>query len=223
MANLPWQEINSVFLDMDGTLLDLYFDNHFWQEHVPKRYGEMHGLSLQEAKAAIYPRFKNAEGTLDWYCIDYWSTELGLDIVKLKKEVDHLIAVHPYVIDFLLAVKASGRRLLMVTNAHVKSLELKMEQTQLAGYFDHIISSHELGAAKESPEFWNKFRAVEVFDNSTSLLVDDSLPVLHAARNYGIAHLLAIYKPDTRRPVKDVEDFNAIHGFDEIMPTSFPS
>jgi len=218
MANLPWQKINSVFLDMDGTLLDLNFDNHFWQEHVPKRYGELHGLSTDEAKVAIYPKFKRAEGTLDWYCLDYWSTELGLDIVKLKKEVNHLIAVHPYVIDFLMAVKASGRRLLLVTNAHVKSLELKMEQTRLAGYFDHIICSHDVGAAKESSTFWNRFKAIEPFDNDTSLLVDDSLPVLRAARAYGISHLLAIHKPDTCRPANDVADFNAIYGFNEIMP-----
>ncbi|NOZ53675.1 MAG: GMP/IMP nucleotidase [Gammaproteobacteria bacterium] len=218
MTSLPWYKINSVFLDMDGTLLDLNFDNHFWQEHVPKRYGELRGLSLEDAKAEIYPRFKNAEGTLDWYCIDYWSTELGLDIEKLKKEVDHLIAVHPHVIDFLVAVKASGRRLLLVTNAHVKSLALKMEQTQLAGYFDHIICSHDLGAAKETPVFWDKFKAIEAFDNNATLLVDDSLPVLRAAKNYGISHLLAIYKPDTCRPANDVAEFNAIHGFDDIMP-----
>ena len=43
-APLPWPEIHTVLLDMDGTLLDLRFDNHFWRELVPERYAERHGL-----------------------------------------------------------------------------------------------------------------------------------------------------------------------------------
>ena len=217
-TNLPWNDIETVLLDMDGTLLDLNFDNHFWQEHVPLRYAEQHNMSLEESKAALYPKFRNAEGTLDWYCVDYWSSQLGLDIAKLKKEVDHLIAVHPHVVDFLEAVKASGRRMLLVTNAHVKSLEIKMEQTQLAGHFDHIVVSHDLGYAKESMEFWSKLKSLEPYNNKNTLLVDDSLPVLRAAQRYGIAHLLAVRKPDTKRDEKDVGEFNAIYHFEEVMP-----
>lgn len=216
--DIQWNCIETVLLDMDGTLLDLNFDNHFWQEHVPLRYAELHNLSLEESKAILFPKFRSAEGTLDWYCIDYWSSQLGLDIPKLKKEVDHLIAIHPHVMEFLEAVRATGRRLLLVTNAHVKSLELKMDQTQLAGHFDHIVVSHDLGYAKESYAFWDKLTAIEPYKKESTLLVDDSLPVLRAAQHYGIAHLLAVRKPDTRREEKNVEGFKAIYHFDDIMP-----
>ena len=40
-----WENIETVLLDMDGTLLDLHFDNHFWLQHVPVCYAEKHGLS----------------------------------------------------------------------------------------------------------------------------------------------------------------------------------
>jgi len=215
---INWTEIKTVLLDMDGTLLDLNFDNHFWQEHVPLRYAELNKLTLAQAKDVLYPKFKNAEGTLDWYCVDYWSSQLGMDIPKLKKEVNHLIAVHPHVVDFLEAVKYSGRRMLLVTNAHVKALEIKMEQTQLAGHFDHIVVSHDLGVPKETHDFWEKLKQIESYDERSTLLVDDSLPVLRAARNYGIKHLLAVRKPDTQRDEKDVEEFEAIYHFDDIMP-----
>lgn len=215
---IQWDRIETVLLDMDGTLLDLNFDNHFWQEHVPLRYAELHNLNIEDSKAVLFPKFRSAEGTLDWYCIDYWSSELGLDIPKLKKEVDHLIAIHPHVVEFLEAVRSTGRRLLLVTNAHVKSLEIKMEQTRLAGHFDHIVVSHDLGYAKESYEFWDKLKSIEPYKETETLLVDDSLPVLRAAQRFGIAHLLAVRKPDTRREEKDVEEFKAIYHFDDIMP-----
>jgi len=215
---IDWQRIETVLLDMDGTLLDLNFDNHFWQEHVPLRYSELHGIDVDAAKNILYPKFRSAEGTLDWYCVDYWSSQLGLDIPKLKKEVNHLIAIHPHVVDFLEAVNSSGRRLLLVTNAHVKALEIKMEQTQLAGHFDHIVVSHDLGVPKETRQFWEKLKAIEPYVEQSTLLVDDSLPVLRAAKAYGIGQLLAIRKPDTRREEKDVQEFDAIYHFSEIMP-----
>jgi putative hydrolase of the HAD superfamily len=215
---IDWQHIDTVFLDMDGTLLDLHFDNHFWLEHVPLRYGEKHGLDADSAKAALYPRFKNVEGTMDWYCLDYWSRELDLDIVELKREVDHLIALHPYVIDFLDAVRRSRRRLVLVTNAHIKSLDLKMQKTQLQGHFDRLVCSHDFGLPKEDVRFWELLQQEEPFAPARTLLVDDSLPVLRSARGYGIAHLLAVHQPDTRSPAKNVEDFEAINSFKDIMP-----
>jgi hypothetical protein len=62
---------------MDGTLLDLRFDNFFWQELIPSRYAALHGLPHEEAVAVLTPRFEAARGTLEWYCLDHWSRELG--------------------------------------------------------------------------------------------------------------------------------------------------
>ncbi len=215
---ISWPQINTVLLDMDGTLLDLHYDNHFWQVHVPQRYAEKHALSLDAARAQLFPRFRRAEGTLDWYCVDYWTRELGLDIALLKAEVDHLIAVHPHVIEFLRAVRAKGKRIVLVTNAHGKSLALKLERTQLGGHFDAVVCSHDLGMPKEHLGFWEKMQQVESFDKDRALLIDDSLPVLRSAHHYGIAQLLAIKNPDSRGPEKDAGEFRALGSFREIMP-----
>lgn len=217
---INWQEIKTVLLDMDGTLLDLHFDNHFWLEHMPRRYADMKGVTLDEARDDLLSRYKAVEGTMDWYCVDYWTEQLGMDIAALKEEVDHLIAVHPYVIDFLNQVRDSGRRAVLVTNAHMKSLKLKMERTQLAGHLDAVICAHDLGRPKEDPEFWEQLQQVEPFEFDSTLLVDDSLPVLRSARNAGIAQLLCVHKPDTQAPDKDVEDFEAIRFFTDILPIS---
>jgi putative hydrolase of the HAD superfamily len=218
MQMIDWQRIDTVFLDMDGTLLDLNFDTYFWLEHVPQRYSEKHGVALEVAKAQLMERYQALLGTIDWYSIDYWTRELELDIALLKEEVDHLIAVHPYVTDFLDAVRAAKKRVVLVTNAHMKSLELKMDRTRLGGHFDRLVCSHDLGLPKEAPEFWERLQEVERFEPQRTLLVDDSLPVLRSARAYGIGWLLAVYEPDTRQPRRDVAEFDAIETFRDILP-----
>lgn len=216
---IDWDKIDTVLLDMDGTLLDLYFDNFFWRQHVPLRYAEKYELEVDEAKQKLFPLFRSVEGTIEWYCVDYWSETLGLDIAALKAEVDHLIAVHPDVLPFLNAVRESDRRSVLVTNAHQKALTLKMDRTGLHEHLDLIICAHEFGMPKEDTSFWETLKKDVDYDPDRSLLVDDSLPVLRSARQYGIAQLLAVYQPDTRGPQREVEDFQAINSFAEIMPT----
>ena len=215
---IDWDQIDSVFLDMDGTLLDLHFDNHFWLEHVPLRYAESRNLPLEQAKRELLRRYKDVEGTLRWYCIDHWSCELGLDIALLKQEVDHLIAVHPYVTEFLERLSARGKRRVLVTNAHQKSIELKMGKTRLAGHFDRIICAHDLGVAKETGDFWERVQVVEPFDPDRTLFVDDSLRVLAAARAYGFRWLLAILEPDSKQSAQITDDFPAVEHFAGLLP-----
>jgi 5'-nucleotidase len=215
---IDWENIDSVFLDMDGTLLDLNFDNHFWQEFIPARYAVANGIDKEKAKSLLAPRFRAMEGRLEWYCLDYWTEQLKLDIAGLKAEVAGLIAVLPHVIEFLEAVRATGKQLLLVTNAHRKSLGLKMEKTCLNSFFHGIISSHDLGFPKENPEFWHRLQARQAFDSQRTLMVDDSLSVLRAARNYGIRHVIAIAKHDSTRPARHITEFPAIEDFREIAP-----
>lgn len=216
---IDWHVIDTVLLDMDGTLLDLHYDNHFWLQHVPTRFAEKHGLPFDVAHRDLLARYQRMAGTMQWYCVDHWTGELGLDIERLKQEVAHLIAVHPHVVPFLERVRSLGKRVVMVTNAHHKSLALKMERTGLDRHFDRLICAHEFGIPKEHAEFWHRLQAREPFAAARTLLIDDSLPVLRAARTYGIGHLLAVYQPDTQQPRKNVEDFSAIDSFAQITPT----
>jgi len=215
---LDWANIDTVLLDMDGTLLDLHFDNHFWLEYVPARYAAKHDLAFDEAKTRCLAKYETVAGTLDWYCVDHWTEQLGLDIALLKAEVDYLIAVLPHVTDFLDLLATAGKRRVLVTNAHQKSLALKMDRTRLHHRLDALVSSHEIGLAKEHPRFWEQLREREPFDKTRTLFVDDSLSVLRAARDHGIANLLAIRYPDRRQAVRDVDEFPAVVDFAEVIP-----
>ncbi|MCC6135212.1 MAG: GMP/IMP nucleotidase [Candidatus Contendobacter sp.] len=215
---LPWTQIETVLLDMDGTLLDLRFDNYFWRELIPRRYAERHGLPLTEAQAEVKARTQAIEGTLNWYCLDHWGQELALDIMAIKREIAHLIAVHPHVLTFLDALGDAGKRIVLVTNAHPHSLALKMEKTELAGHFDALICAHDLGLVKEQPEFWPRLQEIESFDPVTTLLVDDNPAILHTALTYGIAYLVTVLQPDSSAPPHPPGEFAAIHHFSELLP-----
>jgi putative hydrolase of the HAD superfamily len=214
---IDWKEIDTVLLDMDGTLLDLNFDNHFWKEFVPLKFAQQKGISICSAKQQLVPQFKSMEGKLEWYCLDYWSNTLQLDIAGLKAEISGLIAVLPHVTEFLEKLQQSSQKVLLVTNAHRDSLGLKMEKTCLQPFFDGIISSHDLGFPKEHAEFWQLLQQQRPFDKKTTLLIDDSLAVLDSAKLFGIAHLVSVSKPDSKQPKKDVTGYPAIEDFRELM------
>lgn len=216
---IDWSAIDTVLLDMDGTLLDLHFDNHFWLEHLPKRYAEKHGLHPERTQTELHTRYDHLRGKLQWYCLDYWREELGMDIVSLKKEVQHLIRVHPHVIDFLDYARADGKRVLLVTNAHRDSLMLKLERTPLGGHVDEAVCSHDYGLPKEHLDFWAALQADHPFAPSRTLLVDDNLAVLASARDFGIRWLLGVRQPDTQKPpVTEAQGFEVLNGFDALLP-----
>jgi 5'-nucleotidase len=149
---IPWQAIDTLLLDMDGTLLDLHYDNYFWLEHLPVAFADKHGLDLSSAKTQLECQIKNIEGTLQWYCLDYWSEQLNLDIAQLKSEISHKIALHTTTLDFLNALKAQNKTVILATNAHRTSLKIKMHAAGIEHYFHALVSSHDYQAPKEHPD-----------------------------------------------------------------------
>ena len=216
---IDWTDIDTVLLDMDGTLLDLAFDNWFWQRHVPEQYALSRGLDYPEAERILHDWITSHLGTLNWYCLDFWTRELGLDIADLKRSVAHRISVRPGAEAFLESLAGGPRRVIMVTNAHRQALDLKLERTGIDRYFDALVSSHDYGHAKEEQAFWHRLRDAHPFDPRRALLVDDSLPVLHSGRLYGLGHLASIRQPDSSLAARnDTDPFPAIDDFLRVLP-----
>ena len=215
---INWNEIDTVLLDMDGTLLDRHFDDHFWLEHVPKRYSAERDIPLEEAKELLYGFFRSQENTLNWTDLDYWSDRLGLDIPLLKMEVDHMIAVHPFVVEFLLFLKQHGKGIYLVTNAHSKTLALKMRKTRLGPYFDGIVSAHDLGLPKEEPEFWGRLKGRIPYDPGRTLLGEDSETNLTTAASYGIEYLVYVSRFSSNVVPIASKRFSSIHYFNQLIP-----
>ncbi len=217
-ANLDWSQIDTILLDMDGTLLDLHFDWHFWMEYLPQAYADKNGLTLEQANEIIHTKINSQQGTLNWYCLDYWTEVLDLPIAELKKEIKHLIQMHPNVIRFLSTLKQMGKTVIMVTNAHRDSLALKLEMTEIGRHFDMLISAHDFGLPKEDIRIWSEIQKVYPYDPQRTLLVDDNLHALSTAQQFGIRHLLCAVHVSPKMDRIDPQGFDYFEHFSEITP-----
>lgn len=215
--DLDWTNIETVFLDMDGTLLDLHFDNYFWLEHLPNHLASQRQQSRKEVEAALYQHMQDTRGTLDWYCLDYWCDYLQIDVVSLKHEVANRIAIKAHVEDFFKHLHAMNKRVVLLTNAHHKTIALKFGYVDLERYFDRIISSHSIGYAKEDERFWDQLVTVEPINKAKCLFIDDNLDVLRAAKHYGVGHLLSIHQPDSQKQPQDTQEFIALQCYQQLM------
>ncbi|MGH2620030.1 MAG: HAD-IA family hydrolase, partial [Anaerolineales bacterium] len=212
-----WRDCDTVLLDMDVTLLDLSFDNWFWREAVPRCLARVQGEPADEIRVRLFEKFARKQGSLDWYCLDYWTAELGLDLRALKIASSHRIRYLPGAREFLRRAVTTGKRLVLVTNAHGDALEVKKGVAGLGRFFEACITSHEFGVPKETADFWPQLRDRLGFEADRTLLVDDSLPVLDAAAEYGIAAVVAITRPDTRQPPRQMQRHHAVEGVASLM------
>jgi len=213
----PWDDVTWVLLDMDGTLLDKHFDDYFWETLVPEEYARRQGMPLALARDLVFARYQREEGTLNWTDIDFWSRELELDIPALKEGIRHLIEVHPDTENFLKFLQLKDKRIALVTNAHYKTLNLKMNHTGLLDYFDAVISSFDLGSPKEETRFWEILLERLHFDPAHTLLVDDNADALAAARTFGIKYPFFKAKSSSRLGPENHPDFPSIESFHELM------
>jgi len=212
-----WRDIDTVLLDLDGTLLDQAYDNHIWRDLVPQRFAVANSLELNSAYAEIARRFAERSGTLDWYCIEYWTRALGIDIGALHREVRSHVAWLPGAREFLAAVRAQGKRTVLLTNSHPIALAVKHEESGVLDLLDDAITSHDFGHPKEDPRFWDAAIARFGFDPARSLFADDNSKMLEAAKNAGVRWVYGVRHWDTKGSRREHADHDAVDAVVDLL------
>ncbi|MCZ6709837.1 MAG: GMP/IMP nucleotidase [Gammaproteobacteria bacterium] len=215
---VDWDRIDTVLLDMDGTLLDLHYDNTLWNHLLPARYGKARNLSLETARSVLFEHMALIRGQMTFYCLDHWAEFTGLDIVSLHHELTELISYRPHAEAFLHWLQIHGKRAVLVTNAHRGSLQVKNAHSDITAKLNADVSAHDYGIPKEAAGFWARLIDEEPYDPEKTLLIDDNDSVLNAAREFGIGHLLTVTQPDSNRPPRESENFPTFNAFHEILP-----
>ena len=217
VPDVSWDDVETVMLDMDGTLLDKHFDDYFWEVYLPEHYSLLHHISVEEASRELRARYQAVENSLQWADLEYWSHTLDLDLPELKLRINHLIGVHPYVIEFLEFCLKKRKKLYLVTNAHSTALSIKLEKTSIGAWFDRVICAEDVGFAKEEAAFWPRLQDMLGFLPAKTLLADDTEKVLRAAEAFGLGHLIHIAHSSSRRPPCYSTRYPSIDYFKELI------
>lgn len=220
---IEWNEIDDVLLDMDGTLLDRHFDNFFFEEELPRRYAALRALPFEEARERLIAMYRSVEGELAWTDLNYWTRRVGIDVVAMHKELDHMIGFLPGAEEFLRHLRQLGKRVTIVTNAHSTGVSVKVAKTGLDRYVNRIVDAFEVGYLKMRPEYWPNCQQLLSFDPSRTLFMDDDEGCLMAAKEFGVAHLVHSAKSSSQLPPAPLSQFFSIAGFAPLLNGRSPA
>jgi putative hydrolase of the HAD superfamily len=213
---LDWNLVDDVLLDMDGTLLDRHFDNFFFEEELPRRYAALHGLGFEDARDRLMAMYRSVEGELDWTNLQYWTKRIGIDVVAMTRELDHMIDFLPDAEWFLQHVKTLGKRAVILTNAHTAGVEIKRAKTGIDRHVTRIVDAFEVGHLKMRAEYWPTCQRLVGFNPARALYVDDDEACLAAAQAFGIGHILHSAKSSSQLPPQPSSRFRSIENFSEL-------
>jgi putative hydrolase of the HAD superfamily len=215
--NIDWRSIDDVLLDMDGTLLDLHYDATFWLNNVHSIVANLTGEPEHVIQERFHRELKKHEGTLAWYCTDYWADFFGIDLIEAKQQLAHLIRFRPHAEQFLNVLNSLPLRTLIATNAHPDVIQLKLNVVPLEDMVDGIVSSHQYGVAKEHPDFWRALFDEYAINPDRALFMDDSSKVLDAADRAGVREVVEIRHPNLSEPPRSTWK-QGLDDFDVLFP-----
>jgi putative hydrolase of the HAD superfamily len=180
-----------VSFDLDGTVTDISFADSVWLEGIPRFFADKNGVSLEDAKRQVMGEYARVgKDRLEWYDLGYWIEKLCLDVRPeiLLNSFQHKIKIYPEVVEVLEEFSSEGFRLIIVSNARREFVNLELQKTNIARYFERVYSStSDFGLIKKTAELYRKIcRICNVFPNEVTHVGDDHTFDFEIPRRLGI-------------------------------------
>ena len=216
---IEWNAIDTVLLDMDGTLLDDHYEDFFWDVEVPKRYAAKYIITTKEANKRLQKLYYKHEKSMAWSDIDFWEKELDMKLWSIRHQLRHLVRLHPHTIRFLRFLKKHKKRIYLVTASHPKDIDFKFGYSKIGGYFDGICTSFDFGISKHDKLFWKNLQKKLKYDNNRTLFADDKEKIVRVAKSSGIKWVIVKSKSSSKKPANMPKNLLYVHHFDDIIPS----
>ncbi|MFA4819667.1 MAG: HAD-IA family hydrolase [Candidatus Aenigmatarchaeota archaeon] len=214
---IDWANIDTVLLDMDGTLIDQHYEDYFWETLAPKAYAKKNKITLKKSREILFSKYHERMGHPEWGDVNFWSKELGLDLWKIRDKAKYLIKLHPHTMRFLDFLKKHGKKVYLVTAADNKSTKYKIAHTKIGNYFDGIFTQTDIGYTKCNTMFWKKLQRKVKFNPERALFADDREDMIKAAGEFGIRCVVLKVKYSSRKPNRNSNGLFYVRHFDEIL------
>jgi putative hydrolase of the HAD superfamily len=149
-----------ISFDLDGTITDTSFADSVWLEGIPRSFVSKNRVSLEDAKRQVMGEYaKVGRDRLEWYDLRYWIERLDLDVSpeELLNSFQDKIKIYPEVVEVLEEFSCRGLRLIIVSNARREFIDLELEKTHIAHYFERVFSStSDFGLVKKTVGLYRK-------------------------------------------------------------------
>lgn len=146
-----------VSFDMQGSLTESAFSDHFWRELLPREYARLKGLSLAKAKQELGAQF-TAMDQYDplYYDAEYWIRHCECD--RTLREILDASEVRPTMMPGAMeALERIGAEYPMIILSATTHSFIDVELGALKNKFERVFSSFDdFGLAGKPPEVYEK-------------------------------------------------------------------
>lgn len=197
----------AIFFDRDGTLTYNNPEKVKWKNHMIESWsGKPFELPYEKmmqvftkASENKRPWYKNVEDEKAFFRRYYWYLLEGEEIKEdLEQRAELLFSetwcnndrlLYPETVEVLEYFKSKGYKMGVISDTS-PSLQLTLEQLDIAKYFTSFTASSLVGAGKPSPIIFNAALSAQGVTAVESLYVDDYKPEADGAREQGFTSFL---------------------------------
>ncbi len=179
-----FKNVKTFLLDFDGTLMnkEIYVEMY---PHIVNALEKKYGDKVKEAIIEL----KAKTGEVDTYELCAKLNDLNLYYSILPTFIGKSKLLDGTV-DLLKKLNTAGKRVLLITNSHRRTIDLYLVKHDLGKYFDFVWANEDSDFSKSDENYWAELTmATNIIKEESIVISDDLERDVIPARNFGMKAL----------------------------------